>query len=88
MHRLVYADWLDENGDARASFVRKEVEFQQNYQTNNATRLADQLAKSALEIRQPSWQRVIVADRAAEVFLFLRQVTYVKSTRRRRKRKR
>ena len=79
-HRLVYADWLDEHADARADFVRLEVMFEENCRLSQASKLADQLAKVAVAIGQPSWQRVIVAERAAELFLHFRQGKWGKKT--------
>lgn len=56
--RLVYADWLDENGQAdRAAFVRAQVEAaraeQDGPQARNATARADRI----LERFRPAWTR-------------------------------
>src|SRR6188474_1415349 len=57
---LVYADWLDENADPRAGFLRLSVERKQSGR-GRARRIDRRLKKLRLEL-DPNW--VLVFDRA------------------------
>ena len=99
--RLVYADWLEEQGDGRAEFLRLEIELQEHYRGRTASKLADRLASLSSQLdkvraaegadsvtrdKLVDWERKVTFGRASELFLHSRRDR--KKTKRSRKSKR
>jgi uncharacterized protein (TIGR02996 family) len=80
--RLVYADWLDEHGDARGSFIRAQCELASLSETDAAYHDALQAQEQLLAQFRPQWVAELQQDLKKSAFRrgFIEDVTLLASS--------
>ena len=79
--RLIYADWLAEQGDVRAEFLKLELELEAATKPTRVVYLNSLLLQVARKVDDPVWVRRVTHERASQLTLMFR-----KSARRRQRR--